>query len=66
MHPMVERIDGLLLPGGIDLDPAWYNEAPAAGLEEVNRDLDIFQFSFSRCAAGWKNRFSESAGVASS
>ncbi len=43
MRLMVERLDGLLLPGGIDLDPAWYNEAAAAGLEEVNRDLDIFQ-----------------------
>ena len=43
MSLMIERLDGLLLPGGIDLDPAWYNEIPAAGLEEVNRDLDIFQ-----------------------
>ena len=40
-----ERIDGLLLPGGIDLDPACYNESPAAGLEEINRDLDIFHLN---------------------
>ncbi len=47
---MVEKVDGLLFPGGIDLDPVWYNEEPAAGLEEVNRDLDIFQLAlFQNC-----------------
>jgi putative glutamine amidotransferase len=49
---MVEKVDGILFPGGIDLDPAWYNEEPVAGLEEVNRDLDIFQLAlFQSCLA---------------
>jgi putative glutamine amidotransferase len=45
LAPMLERVDGLLLPGGIDLDPDWYNEPHLAGLEEVRRDLDVFQFA---------------------
>ena len=55
LSQMVERVDGLLLPGGIDLDPAWYNEAPTPGLEDVDRDLDIFQLElFNSCLAGKK------------
>jgi len=42
---MAERVDGLLLPGGIDLDPTWYHEEPSAGLEVVDRELDVFQLA---------------------
>ena len=49
---MLTRVDGLLLPGGIDLDPDWYAETPAVGLEEVRRDLDVFQLAlFHICLA---------------
>jgi putative glutamine amidotransferase len=47
---MLRNVDGLLLPGGIDLDPAWFNEAPVPGLEQVDRDLDIFQFALFQAA----------------
>ena len=33
-------VDGLLLPGGWDLDPALYGEAPDPKLGPVDRDLD--------------------------
>ena len=32
----VERLDGLLLAAGNDVDPMYYNEAPIVGLGEVN------------------------------
>jgi putative glutamine amidotransferase len=50
LHLMVQRVDGLLLPGGIDLDPSWFNEAPASGLEAVDRDLDVFQLALFQAA----------------
>lgn len=55
LNSMMERMDGLLLPGGIDLDPGCYHEKPAAGLEAVNHDLDIFQLHlFDVCLKGRK------------
>lgn len=36
--------DGLLLPGGCDVDPSFYGEGPHAGLGEVDRALDAFWF----------------------
>jgi putative glutamine amidotransferase len=49
MEPrQVERflsgLDGLLLPGGDDVDPAAYGEAPHPALEEVDQPLDRMQF----------------------
>jgi putative glutamine amidotransferase len=41
----VARIDGVLFGGGIDVDPVFYGEQPAAALGAVNRDLDLFQMA---------------------
>jgi putative glutamine amidotransferase len=37
-------LDGLLLPGGDDIDPAYYGETPHPKLEIVDRPLDEFEF----------------------
>ncbi|MFA7620663.1 MAG: gamma-glutamyl-gamma-aminobutyrate hydrolase family protein [Aminobacteriaceae bacterium] len=36
-------VNGLLVPGGYDIDPLLYGEEPARALEYVYRDTDIFQ-----------------------
>lgn len=38
-----ELLDGLLLSGGGDVDPAFYGEEPIRGLGEVCPDRDIFE-----------------------
>jgi putative glutamine amidotransferase len=42
----VERVHGLLFPGGIDMDPEFYGEPPVRELGEMDRRLDLFQLSF--------------------
>ncbi len=37
-------LDGVLLPGGVDVDPAFYGEEPHEKLEEVDLPLDRLQF----------------------
>jgi len=36
----LEGVDGLLLPGGLDVDPALYGEQPGPDLGDVDRELD--------------------------
>src|SRR4030043_409414 len=38
-------IDGLLIPGGDDLDPVYYNEAPMLKVKPVSKDRSNFEFS---------------------
>ncbi|MCG8635912.1 MAG: gamma-glutamyl-gamma-aminobutyrate hydrolase family protein [Desulfobacterales bacterium] len=40
---MAAHADGFLFPGGFDMDPAYFNEAPLPELGRVNRELDVFQ-----------------------
>ena len=40
VHAYLSIIDGLLLPGGIDLDPALYGEEPKRGMGEVEPQWD--------------------------
>lgn len=40
----LDTLDGVLLPGGIDVDPAFYDEPPDAHLEETDAALDQFEF----------------------
>lgn len=42
---MAEQVHGFLFPGGIDIDPCFYNEAPRKELGQVDRDLDLFQLA---------------------
>ena len=47
---LIERIDGLLLIGGADLDPASYGAAPEPGTEATYPDRDTFEIAMVRGA----------------
>jgi putative glutamine amidotransferase len=50
MQAIFERLDGLLLSGGGDVDPAHYGESPHAPLNEVNAERDRLELSLARQA----------------
>lgn len=41
----LQHIDGLLIPGGADIDPMLYGERPHPRLEKVNRAFDEFELT---------------------
>jgi putative glutamine amidotransferase len=41
----LEGVDGLLLTGGEDLDPAWYGEDPSPHLDPPSRERDLFELA---------------------
>lgn len=45
-----ERVDGLLLSGGVDLDPFYFGEEPLAGLGEITPRRDALELSLTRLA----------------
>ncbi len=45
-----ERIDGLLFPGGVDVDPAYYHEERHPRLGQVDEALDQAELTFARWA----------------
>lgn len=47
---LIELLDGVLLPGGVDVDPAAYGEAPREGLGPVDGDLDALELGLARAA----------------
>lgn len=47
---LLDRIDGLLLIGGADLDPALYGAAPAPATETVYRERDDFEVALTLAA----------------
>jgi putative glutamine amidotransferase len=47
---LLERIDGLMLTGGTDLDPALYGEQPHAETQVFQRDRDDFEISLAHRA----------------
>lgn len=48
--PLLERLDGLLLSGGVDVDPELYGEAPGPELRRVDRRRDEFELPLTRKA----------------
>jgi putative glutamine amidotransferase len=48
----LDRLDGLLLSGGADVDPALYGEAPHPKLGRVVRERDDFELALCRAALG--------------
>jgi len=47
---MLERLDGLVLSGGSDVDPALYGQAPHPKLGKVIRERDDFELALTRAA----------------
>ena len=45
-----DQLDGLLLAGGSDVDPAWYGQAPHAQLGEVDQQQDRVELQLCRWA----------------
>jgi putative glutamine amidotransferase len=41
----LDGVDGLVLTGGEDLDPAWYGEAPSPHLDPPSRERDLFELA---------------------
>lgn len=50
LRALVERLDGLLIPGGGDVDPAYYGQAPHPQLGEVDPDRDRVELAAVRLA----------------
>lgn len=48
--PLIDIVDGLLLPGGVDVDPRFYNEEPAQRLGTVDLDWDYNDVSLCKKA----------------
>jgi putative glutamine amidotransferase len=57
LHPahyvelLAERLDGLVLAGGVDIDPLEYGQPPHSGLGTVDKDRDALELELARFAA---------------
>lgn len=47
---LLKAIDVLIMTGGEDIDPAYYNEEPDPNLEEVNKERDVSDFALLKVA----------------
>lgn len=45
---VLERLDGLLLSGGVDIAPLYFGEEPQAGLGEVDPERDCWEINLTR------------------
>jgi putative glutamine amidotransferase len=50
LERILPHLDGLLLPGGVDLDPALYGEEPHPALGEVHPERDALEVFLARYA----------------
>lgn len=50
LRELFDRLDGLLIPGGVDVDPATYGEAPLPTCGRLDRDRDRVELSLARWA----------------
>ena len=51
---ILERLDGLLLTGGPDINPKAYGEEPLPGLREIDAELDQMELAVTRAAMAKK------------
>jgi putative glutamine amidotransferase len=47
---IIERLDGLVLSGGADVDPALYGQAPDENLQSLEQDRDEWEMALFRAA----------------
>lgn len=47
---LLDLLDAVLLPGGVDVDPVEYGESPREGLMEVDTELDAHELALARTA----------------
>src|SRR5919204_1491210 len=47
---VLDRLDAVLFPGGLDVDPSNYGQAPSPALGRVNADLDALERPLARLA----------------
>ncbi|HEX3927041.1 MAG TPA: gamma-glutamyl-gamma-aminobutyrate hydrolase family protein [Gemmatimonadales bacterium] len=50
LRDLYDRLDGLLLPGGVDVDPAQYHTAPHPALGRLDADRDAVELELARWA----------------
>jgi putative glutamine amidotransferase len=50
LRALYGRLDGVLIPGGVDVDPATYGEAPLPTCGRLDPDRDRVELSFARWA----------------
>lgn len=50
VNGLLERLDGIIFPGGPDVDPTFMGEEPIPKLGVTNRDRDIFEIALVRTA----------------
>lgn len=50
VEPYLKKIQGLLLSGGVDVDPYHFNEEPAPGLGEIVPERDAFEIMLVKAA----------------
>lgn len=50
LRVIYERLDGLFLAGGVDVDPSYYGEPPHPRLGDVNRERDRIEITLLRWA----------------
>ena len=50
LRTILDRLDGLLLSGGPDINPRFYGEQPLAGLGEIDEDLDRMELEAAKIA----------------
>ena len=51
IQQVAQRIDGLLLSGGKDVDPVWYGEEPA-GVQEIDPCKDFLEMTLTKLVLG--------------
>jgi len=47
---IIGNLDGLLLSGGGDVDPAYFGEEPLTGTGQINPEMDLFELTIARGA----------------
>ena len=51
---LLQHVDGVLLPGGADIDPGHFGEEPLQGLGTIEPERDRLELSIARLALEWE------------